>query len=62
MLFGRVRLRAGDSVWDGVTGDLLIVPEAGHALDVLEDSAILLATTNRRRAAADPAQVESRGA
>ncbi len=39
---GRVRLRSGDDAWDGIAGDLLIVPPARHALDALEDSVVLL--------------------
>lgn len=42
VLHGRVRLSAGDTSWDGLTGDLLIVPNAGHTLEALEDSAVLL--------------------
>ena len=42
MLRGRVRLSAGDDAVEGVTGDLLVVPDARHALDALEDSAVLL--------------------
>lgn len=42
VLHGRVRLIAGDVSWEGSPGDLLIVPVARHALDALEDSAVLL--------------------
>ena len=42
VLSGRVRLRAGDTSWDGLPGDLLIVPPASHSLEALEDSAVLL--------------------
>ncbi|MEW1952036.1 cupin domain-containing protein [Terrabacter sp. NPDC080008] len=42
VLRGRVRLRAGDVSWDGAPGDLLIVPQARHSLEALEDSAVLL--------------------
>lgn len=42
VLRGRVRLSAGDDAVEGVTGDLLVVPDARHALDALEDSAVLL--------------------
>ena len=42
VLHGRVRLSAGDDEWDGSPGDLLIVPNARHALEALEDSAVLL--------------------
>lgn len=42
VLQGRVRLSAGDVAWEGSPGDLLIVPAALHALEALEDSAVLL--------------------
>jgi quercetin dioxygenase-like cupin family protein len=42
VLSGRVRLTAGRSAWEGRTGDLLVVPNARHALAAVEDSAILL--------------------
>ena len=42
VLYGWVRLKAGQTVWDGHTGDLLIIPDARHALEAVEDSAILL--------------------
>jgi quercetin dioxygenase-like cupin family protein len=42
VLSGRVRLTAGPNSWDGRTGDLLVVPAARHALEAVEDSAILL--------------------
>src|SRR5215471_8829875 len=42
VLRGRVRLSAGQVAWEGRTGDLLVVPDARHALAAVEDSAILL--------------------
>lgn len=42
VLHGRVRLSSGDLAWDGSPGDLLIVPDARHSLEALEDSAVLL--------------------
>ncbi len=42
VLTGRVRLSAGEISWEGSPGDLLIVPDARHALEALEDSAVLL--------------------
>ena len=42
VLHGRVRLSAGDVGWEGSPGDLLIVPDVRHALEALEDSAVLL--------------------
>lgn len=42
VLRGRVRLLSGENSWDGISGDLLIVPDARHGLEALEDSAVLL--------------------
>ena len=42
VLHGRVRLTAGTDVWEARSGDLLIVPEARHDLEAVEDSAVLL--------------------
>ncbi|MFC4531133.1 cupin domain-containing protein [Sphaerisporangium dianthi] len=42
VLSGRVRIIAGDDSWEVMTGDLLVVPDARHRLEALEDSAILL--------------------
>jgi len=42
VLTGRIRLSAGEHSWDGRHGDLLVVPDAPHSLQALEDSAILL--------------------
>lgn len=42
VLGGRVRLRAGDDVWEGRTGDLLIVPNARHSLEAVEDATVLM--------------------
>jgi quercetin dioxygenase-like cupin family protein len=42
VLHGRVRLVAGDVGWEGSPGDLIVVPAARHALEALEDSAVLL--------------------
>ena len=50
VLRGRVRLTAGQITWDGRTGDLLVVPDARHALEATEDSAILLTVSKTRQA------------
>ena len=42
VLSGRVRLSAGQHSWDGRHGDLLMLPNAPHSLEALEDSAVLL--------------------
>lgn len=42
VLTGRVRLTAGEDSREGQPGDLLIVPSSPHALEPLEDSAVLL--------------------
>lgn len=42
VLHGRVRLTAGEVVWEGRDGDLLIVPDARHAVHAIEDSSVLL--------------------
>ena len=49
VLRGRVRLAAGDVTWDGRSGDLLVVPDARHAVAALEDSAILLTVSKATR-------------
>jgi quercetin dioxygenase-like cupin family protein len=42
VLHGRVRLVAGDTVWEGRQGDLLVVPPRPHRLEAVEDCAVLL--------------------
>ncbi|MBR7829517.1 LuxR family transcriptional regulator [Actinospica sp. MGRD01-02] len=42
VLRGRVRLHSGRNSWEGMSGDLLVVPQARHSLEALEDSAIVL--------------------
>ncbi|MDN3480468.1 cupin domain-containing protein [Arthrobacter sp. APC 3897] len=42
VLKGRVRLLAEGHSWEGSAGDLLIVPQARHSLEAVEDSAVLL--------------------
>ena len=42
VLRGRVRLQAGETSWDGRTGDLLVIPRTRHSLEALADSAVIL--------------------
>ena len=42
VLRGRVSISTADAAWEGAPGDLLIVPQARHSLEALEDCAILL--------------------
>jgi quercetin dioxygenase-like cupin family protein len=49
VLSGRVELTAGTEHWHGRRGDLLIVPDARHALRALEDSVVLLTAVPRTR-------------
>ncbi len=42
VLRGRVLLAAGGQSWEGRDGDLLIVPDAPHSLQAMQDSAVLL--------------------
>jgi quercetin dioxygenase-like cupin family protein len=47
VLHGRVRLSAGETSWEGRSGDLIIVPDARHAVEALEDAAFLLTVAKR---------------
>ena len=42
VLQGRVRVTAGDDVWAGGAGELLVIPPDRHDLRALEDSVVLL--------------------
>ena len=50
VLRGRVRLTAGQLAWEGRAGDLLVVPEVRHALQAVEDSAVLLTVSKAAQA------------
>lgn len=47
VLDGKVRLVAGETAWDGEAGDLLVVPDARHAVEALADSGVLLTAVKR---------------
>lgn len=42
VLVGRVRLTNAEAHWEGTVGDHIVVPRSRHALQALEDSAVLL--------------------
>lgn len=42
VLQGRVRLLSDGDVWDGRSGDFLVIPEARHSLEAVEDTVLLL--------------------
>ncbi|MBI9113857.1 cupin domain-containing protein [Sanguibacter suaedae] len=48
VLEGRVVLTAGENSWEGARGSLIAVPQARHAVEALEDSAILLTVAKLR--------------
>jgi len=47
VLRGHVRLITGAETVDGTGGDLLVIPDARHALKAVEDSALLLTVCAR---------------
>jgi hemoglobin len=42
VLRGRVRLHVDDEAWEARHGDMLILPDARHSLDALDDTVVLL--------------------
>ncbi len=48
VLHGRVTLHCGEVSWDGMAGDLLIIPSARHSLTAVEDAAVLLTVVKPR--------------
>jgi quercetin dioxygenase-like cupin family protein len=42
VVHGRVRMHSGGASWDGLPGDLLLVPTAVHNLEALDDAVVLL--------------------
>lgn len=48
VLHGHVRLVAGETSWDGLPGDLLIVPDGTHSLTAVSTSAVLLTVAMTR--------------
>jgi quercetin dioxygenase-like cupin family protein len=49
VLSGRVELTTDGDSWTGRRGDLIVVPDARHALHAVEDSAVLLTAVPRAR-------------
>lgn len=47
VLQGHVRLTAGDDIWDGRAGDYVTIPPVRHALDAVEDAAVVLTVAIR---------------
>lgn len=44
---GRMRLVAGDTSWEGRSGNLLAVPEARHSVEAVTDTVFLLTVARR---------------
>ena len=42
VLRGRLRLHAGETVWDGRSGDLIVIPRTRHSLEAVDDAVALL--------------------
>lgn len=48
VLAGHVRLDTGHDVWEGTTGDFVVIPDERHDLKALADSAIILTVLTNR--------------
>lgn len=48
VISGRVRLGAGEDVWEGRDGDLIVIPEARHNLEAVTDAVVLLTVAKHR--------------
>ena len=53
VLTGRIRLTAGDEIWEGGPGDHLVIPLARHDVTALDDAAFLLTVAVGTREAHD---------
>ena len=42
VLKGHVHITAGGDVWDGKTGDYVVIPPARHSLQAVDDSVVML--------------------
>ncbi|KAA0023741.1 cupin domain-containing protein [Antrihabitans cavernicola] len=47
ILSGKLQLVSGENKWKGSTGDLLVVPNARHSVEALEDVAFLLTVATK---------------
>ncbi|HEX5540616.1 MAG TPA: cupin domain-containing protein [Micromonospora sp.] len=48
VLQGRVELSSGETTWPGRQGDLLVIPQARHALQAIDDAVVLLTVAKSR--------------
>lgn len=54
VIHGRILLATDDASWSGWLGDLIIVPDALHSVEALEDSVILVTVAMQVTPAATP--------